>query len=337
MRHLVLLPAATLTLLASPAAAQTTTSTILHVPGKTIELLGLRRWTPAMIQDSMNVYAPGESLSSHACGAVLRYKLHFAAAASIELRGDSGIYAIVPVIEPQDSALVRYRPLPLDTADSRAPWSELVALARTREDLLSAAVRARIAARGAGRAPTMPSGRMDSLEVRRVWAYLDRHRSARDAAAARRLLENAPNVRDRVAAVAILSSFERDDRTWHTLAATLRETEGSPGLFAGEVLAAFARARPHRVDWRPAAADLHAVLNGANLWMLDQVLDMLVRTGADPRLARPLLRQGGHAVLMYAGAAHPRLREPAHRFLRAVSGRDFGGDLAAWEGWIAAL
>lgn len=63
-----------------------TVTSVLHVQGKTVEVVGLNRWTPAMIQDSMSLYAPGQSLLSHGCAAVLRYKLHFAQALSAGLR-----------------------------------------------------------------------------------------------------------------------------------------------------------------------------------------------------------------------------------------------------------
>jgi len=55
---------------------------VLNVANKQVEVLGLRRWTLVMIQDSLDKYAPGENLASHACAAVLRYKLGFADAAS---------------------------------------------------------------------------------------------------------------------------------------------------------------------------------------------------------------------------------------------------------------
>src|SRR4051812_34702076 len=54
---------------------------ILEDSTKRLEILGLKRWTLAMIQDSLARYAPHDSLLSHACAAILRGKLHFADAA----------------------------------------------------------------------------------------------------------------------------------------------------------------------------------------------------------------------------------------------------------------
>ena len=66
---------------ANRAGAQS--SPLLTLPdGGTVEMLGLRRWTIGMLQDSLAKYAPADSLQSHACAATLRYTLHFADAAS---------------------------------------------------------------------------------------------------------------------------------------------------------------------------------------------------------------------------------------------------------------
>lgn len=321
------------------AMAQATSSTILHAPGQTIEILGLSRWTADMLQDSLRKYVPGQTLESHSCAANLRYKLHFAEAAADVIRmSDSSRYIIVSVIEPQDSALVRHRVLPRDTTDSHSPWPLLVALARDNPRALEGLVRERIVGRGSAMPPAMPEGvHLDTARVRRAWAFLDAHRTSADAKAARRTLARAPNVYDRMAAIAILSSFDQSDTTWWSLVATLREEEGSPRGFAAEVLQTFVSVVPHRVDWRPAANDLHALLNGANLWDIRQVLTMLVYTGVTPQLAPALLRHGGHAVLMEAGAAQYAYRVAAHEFLRAISGRDYGDDFSAWAQWIAHL
>ncbi len=51
--------------LTSSLAAQS----IIETPTSTIEIMGLKRWTLRMIQDSLAVYAPGDSLTGHACAA----------------------------------------------------------------------------------------------------------------------------------------------------------------------------------------------------------------------------------------------------------------------------
>lgn len=316
-----------------------TATSILRVQGKTVEVVGLSRWTPAMIQDSMNLYAPGESLLSHGCAAVLRYKLRFAQALSAGLRQPDGQeYNFIAVIEPQDSVFVRHRELPMDTVASTASWTPLVDLARTNPALLELGVIARLRAHGLGLPPVVPSElRADSAKMHELWAYLDAHRNASDADEARRLVANAPNKYDRVAAVAILGNFEADDRTWWSLISALRESDGPVQALAALTLGALRQSTPRHVEWGPATGDLHALLNGATLFFLHEVLDVLVATGADSSLARPILKNGGHAVMMFAGAAHPWARGRAHRFLRLVSGRDYGGDLRAWRAWMETL
>ena len=104
--------------LATSVAAQGTRNAILETPAARLELIGLKRWTLGMIQDSLARYAPGESLASHACAAILRQKLGFADAAAQYYSPSPGStkgYWAVPVVEPQDSARVRYRELPRDS------------------------------------------------------------------------------------------------------------------------------------------------------------------------------------------------------------------------------
>ena len=104
--------------LATSVAAQGTRNAILETPAARLELIGLKRWTLGMIQDPLARYAPGESLASHACAAILRQKLGFADAAAQYYSPSPGStkgYWAVPVVEPQDSARVRYRELPRDS------------------------------------------------------------------------------------------------------------------------------------------------------------------------------------------------------------------------------
>src|SRR4051812_28278239 len=61
------------------AAAQT----VLENDSLRLELIGLKRWTVPMIQDSLRRYAPTDSLMSHACAAILRQKLRFADASVV--------------------------------------------------------------------------------------------------------------------------------------------------------------------------------------------------------------------------------------------------------------
>lgn len=336
------LTALLVTLSFPPAEAQVT-STVVRESGRTLEVVGLRRWTLAMVQDSIDKYAPGMSLFSHGCAATLRVELKFAEAASFMVRGrDPQKHRnVVFLIEPQDSALVRHRALPRDTTGSTAPWTPLVSWVRAKDPLVRQVILARIQARGTDTLGTLlaaldsqPGARARAGEIQ---AYLDRHATAADAKMARRILAESPYLFDRVAAVAILSSFDKDDTTWWALAGALLETDGSVRARASDVLAAFAHWRPRPVEWRPAAGEVHAILNGGNFWALPYVLNVLVATGAGPELAAPFLRDGGHAVLLLAGMEWEWPRNAAHRLLRTLSGADYGGDISAWRAWIGGL
>ena len=107
------------TLIASRGDAQT----VLVLPGKAVEVLGIERWSLRMIQDSLDKYAPGESLVSHTSAAVLRYKLGFADASSNSYRmsEDTLERVVVAVVEPQDSARVRHGTLPMDSTTPYQP------------------------------------------------------------------------------------------------------------------------------------------------------------------------------------------------------------------------
>jgi hypothetical protein len=97
------------------AAAQIAGSqTILENDQLRLELIGLKRWTIPMIQDSLRRHAPNDSLMSHACAAVLRQTLKFADASVVYYTtSTAGVqskpYLAVTVVEPQDSGLIRYR------------------------------------------------------------------------------------------------------------------------------------------------------------------------------------------------------------------------------------
>jgi hypothetical protein len=314
----------------------------VELPAGRLEVLGLRRWTPTVIQDSLERKAPGESLASYACAAALRDELHFAEAMAVYFAGGDSATStvVVAVVEPQDSALVRHRALPRDTlkAHRQAPWTALVDLAAARPGLWRRIVLARAEGRLQGKAPEVPPPDLaDSAVYRVMWALLDAHQGPNDLAEARQVLTTAPYLYDRVAALAILTSFLAHDPAWHTLVGALLEPDGQTRIQAVQILASLAPFAPRAVEWAPAASDLHAILNGSALVGLTDMLKLLVATKVDSKLAGVLLKGGGHGVLMYAGAQHPAFREPALAVLRQLSGQDFGRDVHHWEAWIEAL
>jgi hypothetical protein len=327
-----------MTLGSVPLSAQTAST--IRLPGKTIEVVGLERWTVQMIQDSLNRYSPGDSLQSHACAAILRYKLHFADAAAQYLPGsppDTGMYVFVSVVEPQDSARVHYRTVDLrpDTATITAEWRTGTDLVRHHPMGFQIGLQIYLTPTAERRVPAWAEE--DSSGVRLMWSYLDAHQRPSDAAAARRTLRDDANMLDRMAAAAVLINFAADDSTWWALSDVLLESEGYVKATAAQVLATLAGYRPRPVDWLPAAPTVHALLDGTDLFALPTMMTVLTRTGANPRLARALLGGGGHAVLAYAGAVLRSARVNALGLLAALRGADLGGDIGDWRAWIHSL
>src|SRR5688572_14822988 len=112
------------------AAAQSAPSVLKLDDGRTIYVVGLRTWTVRMIQDSLTKYSPKDSLQSHACAAILRYKLGFADASAVRMMSERAPDIVfVHVREPQDSARVHYRALPLDTLNPVKHWLKATSIA----------------------------------------------------------------------------------------------------------------------------------------------------------------------------------------------------------------
>ncbi len=317
----------------SPLSAQT----VLTMPGKRVEVVGLRRWTIAMIQDSLRKYADGIGLDSHACAAALRYKLGFADASATDYgvwRGDSLRSVFVAVVEPQDSSRVHYRAAPMDTTAFRPEWAAVARLIDRHMGELMFVLDAGSRRTGAARA--VPRG-LDSAAAAEISGFLASHASVGDERVARQIIVSDPNDRTRVVAAAILARFTSSDSDLTTLVEAMLESDGRVKQVAGHILFNVTQDEPRPVDWRNAADALHAILDGTSLFLAHTTMDMLVATRVTSSLASPLLRNGGRTVLDFLGAQHPWPRESAHRLLMALSGRDFGYDVDRWRQWIAQL
>jgi hypothetical protein len=312
---------------------------ILEVPGKRIEVVGLRRWTIPMIQDSLRKYAAGVTLESHACAAVLRYKVGFADAAASSygvLVGDSVESIVISVIEPQDSALVRFRALPMDTTRPRRDWDAMVPLVSTKQGTLMFALDEAVSRQAGQPRPAVPA-RIDTLALMTIRTFLASHRRPGDLRTARSVLATDRNYHDRAVAAALLVNFLADDAALNALVDALRESDGAVKVIASHLLNEFAEHMPRRVDWRAAAPSIHVILNGTSVAVDRQLMDLLVTTGAGPMYARAFLKGGSARLLEYLGTRHPWPRESARRLLKALSGRDYGDDAVRWRGWIATL
>jgi hypothetical protein len=316
--------------------------TVLIVPGKTVEVLGLHRWSLQMLQDSMSKYAPGESLASHACAAVLRYKLGFAEASSTTyvgfVRGDTIPHVVVAVVEPQDSSRVRHRVVPMDSTTPYAPWAPAVEIAAKAPRVVEAALTSYFQWRRDSAHTNVPAfARRDSAQVLWYWRFLAAHRAASDFAQARRMLLSDADYRNRTVAASLLVNFLDRDSTWYAAIDAIREVDGQVKTMGDVLLRVATKEAARPIDWVPADTSLRAILDGTSLFQLPVVIDALLATGVGPQLASPLLKNGGRALLSFVGAQHPAPRGAARRLLIALAGRDLGDDANVWKQWINSL
>ena len=332
-----------LTLLLAPSAVLAQRSEIITIPGRIIEVTGLERWTIGMLQDSLAKYSPGDSLQSHACAAVLRYKLHFADASSTTFLGmggpgDTTRYTLVHVIEPQDSARVRHLARPIDTLSRMPEWTDAVRMVKRDPDAARYAWMLRRAEEQHGAGWTFPEAfAEDSVAVRAMQRWILAHRTPRDRAKAHAVLAESSSMFDQIVAISILQTFPREDSTWVALVRMLRIEDGwAPGFAAG-ALQTMANGGDRPSSWAPVAPDIHAILDGTSLFNLDELARALVRAGVDTALARPFLAGGGHALLARAVTSRPAANGSARALLGALSGRNPGTDPAEWRRWIESL
>lgn len=332
VRRFLRATAAVLAFLAAPHTAYAQVA--VQQPGHTVEVLGLRSWTLEMLQDSLDKHEPGMSLASHACAAVLRYELGFADA-SYTMHSRNGVrHAIIAVVEPQDSARVRYRAVEMDTLGARPEWRIPIDILRTDPMAFQHALNA-YSPNSADQWPLR--GAADSPAARAVLEFLREQDDDADLQTALATLRSDPNFHNRMVAAAILSNFADRDDAWRALMEALRETDGPVKGMAGNVLSKLARSAPRPVDWEPSAPTIHALLDGTSLFNTTTVFRVLRATAGEPRWAAPFLADGGTMLLAYLESIYPPARDDAHGLLVALSGRDLGYDAEAWRAWIGRL
>lgn len=309
--------------------------------GATIEVYGLRRWTLPMLADSLAKRGVTGGLGDAACAAVLRYQLGFPDAAVTEYhRADGPPFVVVALVEPADSVRVRYRSMPLDSVRPREEWAEAVAIARRAPWVFEGMLRSELRMRriAAGMRDGTPGGAApDTSAAARLARFLRARTSPGDLRVAQETLEHDPNMHNRMVAAALLLNFGERPEAWYALVETLRESDGLAKVIAMATLDALARDTTRRIDWRPKAGTLHALLDGTSLSMTPRLMRVLVATGVGPADARILLRGGGALPVAFLASEQPMLRTQAHELLRALAGRDLGPDSQTWREWIAAL
>ncbi|HTE43903.1 MAG TPA: hypothetical protein VK636_01560 [Gemmatimonadaceae bacterium] len=331
-RHLAV--ALLLGLAASPLASQT----ILETPTSTIEFVGLKRWTLKMIEDSLAVYAPKDSLTAHACAAILRDKLHFADAAVSTYVGfdknNPKKFVAITLVEPQDSALIHYKPAFRDSAATRADWTSAYAAFRANNELAQVAIQTP----AFYKAHLSPEDRVKFTKVDALHSLLVARRDPRDLEQAIHTLETDRNSQNRTMALIVIASFADRDSAWHALADGLRDpSSGMVNATAAQLLGMLTRSAARPVDWRPMADRLRYIIDGTNLFGLDQLMTTLGATAINSSLA-PILLQGGGTIVeakLHSGDAHAKAA--AISFLSQISGTPHSTDPAVLEQWMRNL
>ena len=173
--------------------------------GREVHVMGLRRWTVGMIQDSLAKYSPGDSLQSHACAAVLRYKLGFAdaSATTLSMGGVRPDILFIGVREPQDSARVRYRNVPLDTLPAREGYRVATSLMTTQRAFDTGVRRFLRELHADASAIPAPTDTVGTTIV----TFLRTATRPSDYRAALAVLAKSPNYRDRTIAALVLGNF----------------------------------------------------------------------------------------------------------------------------------
>jgi hypothetical protein len=317
----------------------------ITVGHKTVEVIGLRRWTLGMVQDSLKKYAPEADLGTHACAAILRYKLGFADAASSSYIEQSTPDARTPqvervtvlVMEPQDSARIRSRAVPLDSTAPYAPWQDIRALVRTKPNEVSTAIQLGGLFEPDSMASWLARFSRDTASIRRAWQLRSRHATPGEHATARDLLVSSPDMFTRISAVLVLTGAGDRDSTSHALVQAMLESEGAVRSFAASALQAVSREHPRRRDWTPVAPAIHAILDGTGLYQLTPMVSALNATQVGPSDARAFLANGGRMLLNLFQSSFPSNREPAHKLLIALRGKDLGSAVGPWRAWIESL
>jgi hypothetical protein len=324
---------------------------------RTIEIIGLRRWTAEMVRDSLAKYSPDEGLDSDAVAANLRNLLGFADAATsmhtVVFDEDDKATITIAVREPTDSARVHYAPQSLDSLSQRPVWRGLASalLADTTGRLVqivSAAhlegpsrlvvdstIRRRKFTHREGYAFESPA---DSLAARPFLDSLSRRLSNADFAEAVVTIDSSSSAPDRAIAALVLVNFPERDQAWLSLLkAAIGREQGRDAFVAQYALESMSERAARPVNWSPMNATIREVLDGTALAALAPLAKALTATGASTAQAVAYLANGGEMLTAYVESDNPDIRDPAHDLLVKLRGQDLGFEPGPWREWIKTL
>ncbi|MEO5815055.1 MAG: hypothetical protein ABIT20_07235 [Gemmatimonadaceae bacterium] len=308
-------------------------------------MIGLRRWSLEMIDDSLAKYAPGESLASHACIANLRYKLGFADANIIgfdtlairEIDTTRSGTMILLVREPQDSARVHPVIRALDETPRHEEWRSVTTVFRSDLPLFLSFYQAYLREEPSA-TPKGAASVRDSPDWAAMTQVLAREHTDSGFTKALHVLDHSPSNPDRSVAILILSRYPDREEAWRALLmAAVENHQWLDSGIAQEALQTMSARHPRPVDWTPVAPVIRNVLDGSALVALAPVIDVLLRTGVDRRSAPALLKDGGEVLTALLEVSSSEVARPAHDLLVKLRGEDLGNAPAPWRAWIGTL
>lgn len=326
-RHIVLgvLIAALANLIGSVAEAQ-----VIRTSTGSVEFLGLRKWTPAQIQQRLG-YSSADQL--HYCAADLK-KIGFpeVSVAGYADRGHRDY--VVTVVEPDRAKEVVYKSEPSGHLSLPPGWERLEEFTKDPSFLAGGIL-------DYGR--TLPGALSSQAWLsdgtpQSWWPTLRGFRKESDFKLAQEILEQSDDPEARAVSAIVLMNFASEDAAWQSLVSGLRDPNDLVSATCMQALNSLATYHSRKVDWASAVPDLIDLLHGTDLFAFPFVLKTLTVTKVDSALSRSLLGNGGaRLALAYLGAKHEQEHDIAHRFLTAMAGRDLGDRPASWAKWVSGL
>jgi hypothetical protein len=324
---------------------------------RTVEIIGLRRWTVGMVRDSLRKYAPNEDLDADATAANLRNLLGFADAATsmhnLVFDEDESTIITIAVREPADSARVHYAEQSLDTMPQRPEWRpiteplvndttgrllQIVAGAQLDGPsrlVIDSTVRSRRFTHREGYEFESPA---DSLAAQPILDILARKKSAADFDAAVQTVATSNSGPDRAAAALILANFPDRDEAWRSLLKLAIGSEQARDAFVAQhALVAMSDRAPRVVDWSPMASTIRDVLDGTALAALAPLATALAATGASPAQAAAWLGNGAEMLTAFVESDNPDIRDASHDLLVKLRGQDLGFEPQPWRDWVRTI
>ena len=329
-------------LLALGAFSAPVRAQVIETPRGTVEFIGLKSWTPEMISTKLGYDSPDKM---HHCAAQLKDKLGFADASVIhyittlaDLGDKEKLYTVITVVEPGDAGQVQYKPKPIESIATPAEWGNF-SQAINQQNISEVANELQFYAGTFKNAIHVDVASASPLKQSPSWwGLLQQLRGKRDYETALKVLSRDEDPKKRRVAAMILTNFADRDAAWTALMEGLRDDDDGVNSICTSALFTLTRHVPRTVDWSPATESLRHLLNGTNLFALTQVLRTLSQTNLSPKLAKPLLRNGGGRMLLpYLRAKHEDERTLSHGLLARLSGKDFGYDDSRWAAWVASI